>query len=278
MKIEFLVNPYLLVWNLLFAPSISLKTNAYKKKLWLVYKNEYKKIENDKEQILLELKNFIPDDNTMYEKVEDTNVYERLVSDATRHRIELLRIWDTNKKEITKSIKEILKVELGKYNVLVLPSYMDSVIKIDNVKNIGWGKKQDLNDKIETITSIIHTLVSVDLPKYEDELDNQIKDACLELMIKNELYTRLNNKSNNLAGSRDLKDIKQEIYPYFLMYLGIDLDSTTKYMARDNFAFDISKYTNEYKLRELNYIEFIDFIVRNKKLILKIKKIGLEII
>lgn len=278
MKIEFLVNPYLLVWNLLFAPSISLKTNAYKKKLWLVYKNEYKKIENDKEQILLELKNFIPDDNTMYEKVEDTNIYEKLVSDATRHRIELLRIWDTNKKEITKSIKEILKVELGKYNVLVLPSYMDSVIKIDNVKNIGWGKKQDLNDKIETITSIIHALVSVDLPKYEEELDNQIKDACLELMIKNELYTRLNNKSNNLAGSRDLKDIKQEIYPYFLMYLGIDLDSTTKYMARDNFAFDISKYTNEYKLRELNYIEFIDFVVRNKKLILKIKKIGLEII
>lgn len=278
MKINFLVNPYLLIWNLLYAPSISLKTNAYKKKLWLIYKNEYKKIENDKEQILLELKNFIPDDNTMYEKVEDTSVYEKLVSDATRHRIELLRIWDTNKKQIIKNIKEILKVELGKYNVLVLPSYMDSVVKIDNVRNIGWGKKQDLNDEIETITSIIHTLVRLDMPVYENELDNQIKDACLELMIKNELYTRLNNKSNNLDGNKDLNDMKQEIYPYFLMYLGVDLENTTKYMARDNFAFDISKYTNEYKLRELNYIEFIDFIVRNKKLILKIKKIGLEII
>lgn len=278
MKIDFLVNPYLLVWNLLYAPSISLKTNAYKKKLWLVYKNEYKKIENDKEQILLDVKNFIPDDNTMYEKVEDTNVYDKLVTDATRHRVELLRIWDTNKKEITKNIKEILKVELGKYNVLVLPSYMDSVIKMDKIKNLGWGKKQDLNDEIETITNIIHTLVCVDLPEYNDELDIMIRDACLELMIKNELYTRIGNKSNNLSGNKDLKDIKQEIYPYFLMYLGVDLENTTKYMARDNFAFDISKYTNEYKLRELNYIEFIDFIVRNKKLILKIKKIGLEII
>lgn len=278
MKIEFLVNQYLLIWTLLYAPSISLKINAYKKKLWLIYKNDYKKIENDKYHILNDIKNFIPDDNTMYEKVEDTSIYDKLVSDATRNRIELLRSWDKYKKQINRDIKDILKVELGKYNVLVLPSYMDYVVKTDNIRNIGWGKKEDFTDEVETITNIIHTLVTLDMPEYSDELDVKIRDACLELMIKNELYTRLNKNSNNLNGSKDLNEIKQEIYPYFLMYLGVDLENTTQYMARDNFAFDISKYTNEYKLRDLNYVEFIDFIVRNKKHILKIKKIGLEII
>lgn len=278
MKIDFLINQYLLIWTLLYAPSISLKINAYKKKLWLIYNKEYKKIESDKIHILTDVKNFIPDDNTIYEKVEDSGIYDKLIMDANKHRIELLTVWDKYKKQINRELKEILKTDLGKHSILVLPNYMDSIIKINNLKNIGWGKKDDLVDEIETVTNIIHNLVTIDMPEYSDELDVKIRDACLELMIKNELYTRLNKKSNNLIGNKDLKEIKQEIYPYFLMYLGVDLDNTTQYMVRDNFAFDITKFTNEHKLRQLNYIEFIDFIVRNKKHILKIKKIGLEII
>lgn len=278
MKIDFMVNNYLLMWTLLYAPSISLKTNAFKKKLWLTYRNDYKKIENDKNYILTELKNFIPDDNSMYERLEGTKIYEKLIKDADQHRRSLLKIWDSNKKNIINNINDILKKDIAKSTVLVLPPYMDVSLKIENNNNIAWGKKQDLNDEKETITNIIYMILTTTLPNYEEELDNMIAASCLELMIKNELYTRINNGSNNLAGNKELKHIKEQIYPYFLMYLGIDLEDTTEYMYRDNYAFDITKYTNEVKLRNLNYIEFIDFIVRNKKHILKIKKIGLEVI
>lgn len=278
MKIDFIVNNYLLIWNLLYSPSISIKMHAFKQKLWLTYKKEYKLIEKDKDEILEDIKNFIPDDNTMYSKIEGTLLFERLMADAMKHRLELLKIWDTNKKEVNNYLKDILKTSVDKYNVIVLPPYMDSCLTSDNCTNIGWGKKQDLNDKLDTLCNIIYTIIYNNFNKYEDEIDEKIVKACLELMIRNELYTKINKKSNKLDGNKEIKEIKKQIYPYFLMYMGIDLENMSEYMMRDNQPFDIEKYTNEIQLRNLNYIEFIEFIIRNKKLILKIKKIGLEII
>lgn len=278
MKIDFIVNNYLLIWNLLYSPSISIKMHAFKQKLWLTYKKEYKLIEKDKDEILKDIKNFIPDDNTMYSKIEGTLLFERLMADAMKHRLELLKIWDTNKKEVNNYLKDILKVSLDKYNVVVLPAYMDSCLTSNNCMNIGWGKKQDLNDKLDTLCNIIYTIIYSNFNKYEDEIDEKIVKACLELMIRNELYTKLNKTSNKLDGNKDIREIKKQIYPYFLMYMGVDLENMSEYMMRDNQPFDIEKYTNEIQLRKLNYIEFIEFIIRNKKLILKIKKIGLEII
>lgn len=278
MKLNFVVNNYLLVWNLLYSPSISIKTNAFKKKLWLTYKSAYQKIEKDNIEILKDGKNFIPSDNTMYDYLDDTKLYDRLVKDAEKHRISILKMWDQHKKNINYELKEILKTDIEDYSVFVLPSYMDSVIKVKECKNIGWGKKQDLNDEVNTLTSIIYELLLPTIDIYKDEIDIKIAKSVLEFLIKNELYTRINKNSNMLAGKKELKEFKEALYPYLLMYLGIDLENTTTYMMRDNFAFDISKYTDEVKLRKLNYLEFIDFLVRNKRYVLKIKKIGLEII
>ena len=50
MKLTFIKNNYLIIWNLLYGSSISMKTKAFKQKLWITYKKEYKAIENDKEQ------------------------------------------------------------------------------------------------------------------------------------------------------------------------------------------------------------------------------------
>ena len=112
---------------------------------------------------------------------------------------------------------------------------------------------------------------------YTEEQDRNIANAILELAVLNECYTRLA-KSNYLAGSKDLVKLKKELYPYFLMYLGNNLEDTTPFMMRDNMAFDMEKYTNEVQLRNLNIFEFIDFIVRNQRPILKIKKETVEIL
>jgi len=279
MKLNFITNNYLIVWNLLYGPSISLKAHAFKQKLWLTYKKEYKIIEKDSKEVLKDFKNFIPDNNTLYDLIEGTQLYERLEKDAYKHRLELMKIWDKNKKIILTNLKEITRIDYtGKYNVIVLPSYMDSCITDENINTIAWGKKKDLIDEIDTLTNIIYQLILKETPTYTDELDIKISKAVLELALTNELYTRITNKSNTLIGTKELAEIKKEIYPYFLMYLGIDLDDTIDYMMRDKQAFDIEKYTNEVQLRKLNLYEFIDFIVRNKKNIIKIKKVGLEIL
>lgn len=279
MNINFVINNYLLIWNLLYGPSVSIRTHAFKQKLWLTYKKEYKIIENDNYKILSDIKNFIPDNNTMYALLDGTALFERLEKDANKHRLALLKMWDSNKKKIMINLKDITRMDINeKVNIVVLPSYMDTVIERDDIKSIAWGKKKDTQDEIETLCNMIFTIMKHNSPKYEDELDKKIEISILELAFINELYTRTKDKSNYLTGSKELYELKKDIYPYFLMYLGINLEDTYECMMRDKIAFDIEKYTNEVQLRTLNLYEFIDFVIRNKKRMLRVKKVGLEII
>lgn len=276
MKINFIANNYLLIWNLLYGPSISMKMHMFKQKLWLIYKKEYKKIENDKDEILSDYKNFIPDDNTLYDLIEDSSVFPVLIKDVEHHRIKLMKEWDLIKRKVNKELSNILRVESDTYQVIVLHPSMESELSSFNAKSIGWGKKTDLEDSFVTILKMI-TLILKEKVHYQDNTDEDIKNAILELAVENEVYTRMR-ESNYFGKNQELLSIKKDLYPYFLMYLGINLEDTTPYMMRDNMAFDIEKYTNEIQLRNLDIFEFIDFVVRNKKLLLKNKKELVEVL
>ena len=276
MKINFITNNYLLIWNLLYGPSISMKMHMFKQKLWLIYKKEYKKIENDKDEILSDYKNFIPDDNTIYDLIEDSSVFPVLIKDVEHHRIKLMKEWDLIKRKVNKELSNILRIENDTYQVIVLHPSMESELSSFNAKSIGWGKKADLEDSFVTILKMI-TLILKEKVHYQDNTDEDIKNAILELAVENEVYTRMR-ESNYFGKNQELLSIKKDLYPYFLMYLGINLEDTTPYMMRDNMAFDIEKYTNEIQLRNLDIFEFIDFVVRNKKLLLKNKKELVEVL
>ncbi len=270
MRLTFIKNNYMIIWNLLYGPSISTKTHAFKQKLWLTYKKEYKAIENDKNEILRDLKNFIPDDNTLYDLLEDTSVFSQLEKATEKHRIELMKAWDSSKKRIIKELNSILRVELKNYQVVVLPPAMDTCLVNSESFVITWGKKKDLVNRLYTILDILYHLF-ISQVTYAEQIDQDIAEAILELAVLNECYTRID-KSNFLVGRKELESLKRELYPYFLMYLGIDLENTPNYMMRDNIVFDVENYTNEIQLRKLDIYQFIDFIVRNKRHILKFKK------
>ena len=63
MNLKFVVNDYVLIWNLLFQASISENIHKFKQKIWINYKNEYNKTFKDNLLILKDPKNFIPDDD-----------------------------------------------------------------------------------------------------------------------------------------------------------------------------------------------------------------------
>ena len=60
MNTKFIVNDYALIWNLLFQASISDSLSKLKAKLWDTYKEEYNKTYQDKQEIMKDYKNFIP--------------------------------------------------------------------------------------------------------------------------------------------------------------------------------------------------------------------------
>lgn len=277
MKINFITNDYLLTWNLLFGPAISEESYSYKQKLWITYKKQYNSLKDENKIMIKDIKNFIPDDDTIYNFVFESPLFEGLKKDTEKHRLFLLKIWDENKKKVLTNLKEIVRFPYDNYQLLVVHPQMDAVYyDLSNPeRNIVWGRKNDKKNGLATLMSILYAITRYQIGTINKNY-KEIVQAVLELAINNELYTRLVGKSNYLAGDSSLTFLKKQIYPYWLMYLGADEEQLTSYMMRDQIAFDIENYPIEKKLKDLDLKGFIDFCIHNQKLIVRINQ--LEII
>ena len=272
MNLKFAVNDYVLIWNLLFQASVSEEIHKLKQKLWLNYKNEYNKLYKDKELILNDPKNFIPNDDTIYNIVLETKEYEKLKKETEKYRNTILKLWDSKKKMIRKILKEDLRVEIDDYNVFIVLDSLNVVDAYDasdkKVNTVIFGKKIDINNECKTLIELIYYIVKKDI-KYIYRESNVVVKSIVELAILNELPTLLDNRSYYLTGDSRLDDIKRQIYPYWLMYLGATKENMLSYMMRDKIAFEVDNYTYERQLKKVDLLEFINFCIRNKRHIIK---------
>lgn len=279
MNLKFIVNDYVLIWNLLFQASINEKIHKLKQKLWINYKKEYNNTYKDKELILKDPKNFIPNDDTIYNIVLESKEYEAIKKKTEKYRNQVLKIWDENKKNTTKIIKSIMKTDIKPYQVFVVAEELDIIDtatpKDSKVNTIILGKHVTQDTSIKLLVEIIFKILQKEYKKYKVEYE-EIVEAIIELAILNELPTRLTGRSYYLKGEPTLNYLKRQIYPYWLMYLGADKEEMMSFMMRDKIAFDIDKYAYEKELKKQDILGFIDFCIRNQKYIIKIKE--LEII
>lgn len=276
MRLHFATNDYLLTWNLLFGSSFSEVVHTFKQRLYKTYRNKYNSLSKDKGEMLQDIKNFIPDDDTLYNLVFATDIFSELREDAEKHRLELLKIWDQYKKKIDQDLKEILKFSLKEdYTVLVFPPIMDSALAIKGCDTIGWGNRNDLNNPALTLTNIIYYIVKSEIGDFGKNY-REFVDVILELAIQNELYTRTSGTSSYLQGDKTLTFLKKQIYPYWLMYLGCEKEDFPRYMMRDGIPFEIDRYIVDKSLKKMNLLDFIEFCIHNQKRIVRINQ--LEII
>lgn len=272
MNLKFVVNDYVLIWNLLFGASISESIYKLKQKLWANYKTEYNNTYHDKYLILKDLKNFIPNDDTIYNIMLENKEYEKLQKSAEKYRLEVMKIWDTHKKQIVSSINKIIKKELNSYTILIVNkelNILDTTTPItgDN-SSVIFGKKIEKKDSVAILLELLLGIMKKEIKDYKKE-NNDIKKAVIELAIINELATNLTGRSCYLTGDPSLSYMKRQLYPYWLMYLGVPKDEMLNYMMRDKIAFTVDKYAYEKELKKMDLEEFIDFCVRNKKYIIK---------
>ena len=279
MNLKFVVNDYVLIWNLLFQASINEKIHKLKQKLWINYKNEYNMTYRDKELILKDPKNFIPNDDGIYNIMLETKEYEKIRTSTEKYRNQVLKIWDDNKKEAIKIIKSITRLDIKPYQILVVTDQLDIIDtttpKDAKVNTIVLGKKVTSDTSLKLLVELVYKIVKKELQDYKVEYKEMV-DAIIELAILNEFPTRLTGRSHYLTGDPTLNYLKRQIYPYWLMYLGADKEEMMTFMMRDKIAFDIDKYPYEKEKKKKNMLEFIDFCIRNQKYIVKIHE--LEII
>ena len=279
MNLNFLLNDFVLIWNLLFGASISSNIQGFKQKLWKNYRHSYNDLYKEEEHILKDPKNYIPDDDTIFDMVKASDIYKEIREDTEKYRLELLHTWDKIKKDLNKNLKEILRFDIKLYHVLVVDKKLDvigmKIPKSRRVNTITWGNRVDSDNYTLAIINIIEHIVRKELATYKSEYKD-IVDAIIELAIDNELTSRTLNKSVYLRGDSSLKYLKRQLYPYFLMYLGYSKEEILNRMMEDKIIFELDKYTFERGLATVDLKTFINFCIKNQKHILKIKE--LEII
>lgn len=270
MNTNFIVDDYVLIWNLLFGASISETIYKLKQRIWDTYRNEYNSIFKDKAQILKDYKNFIPNNDEIYNIVTESKDYEKLKKQAEKYRVELMRIWDKNKKETDHLMQNIFRKDIPSYTMFIVNRELN-IIDASTENTLIIGKEIDKKEPLKILLDINMEIAKYHTKRYKDEFEC-FKKAILELAVLNEYATRLTGRSCYQSGSPALLSLKRCLYPYWLMYLGVPKEEFFNYMMRDKIVFEKDKYAYEKELKKMNIEEFIEFCIRNKRYIVREQK------
>jgi len=275
MKLNFIINKYLLMWYLLCRESNINEVNNFKQNFLSLHRKEAFMLIKEKDIIMSYLKDYIPDDDFIFNKFYNTDEFKKLQKDTNKYRISMLESYDKNKKALLKNLNKLLKYDLNiSYDICFVHKKLD-VIEFNLKTNlIILGKDIKSSEALGFYILIVYKILENEYKKFKPE-EKEIVTSILELVIYNELFTRVSGKNRYNIGNQNLRKTKEKIYPYFLMYMGILESDFDKRMEEDNIYFDSVKYDNNLKLMDL--YSFITFIIKNKTRvldtkILKIKK------
>lgn len=268
MNLMFEVNEYLLAWYLLYSASLSKEIDKFRKNLWSKYKKEYNFCYKDKAEIIKYGKDFIPDNDVLYNEIFESELYNSLKKETEKHKQHLEKVFDNGSKTVKKCVKDVLKLSLKEeYPVYVIHPRME-VIEYNNQSDaIIWGSEKD---KYDVLIMLILTVVKGMMESKYDDF-KEIKDAIIELAVLNEINKKISNLNTYEHGDKTLRIIKRQIYPFWLMYLGYDTkEDLLNRMIEDKIVFDASKYPIDKNIKKINIEEFISFCIKNNKHILKL--------
>lgn len=271
MNLEFFVNEYLLAWYLLYSASLSKEIDKFRKNLWSKYKKEYNFCYKDKQEIMKYGRDFIPDNDILYNEIFKSDLYLSLKKETEKHKMHLIKLFNNDAKIIKKCVKEVLKLELKEaYPVFVIHPRMECIEFNQQSSSLVWGSDKD---KFDAITVLITTVVKGMYEDYNKEY-KEIVNAIVELAVVNEIAKIITNTNTYHLGDKTLSIIKRQIYPFWLMYLGCDSkEDLISKMIEDKIAFDIDYYPIDKKMKKLSLTDFIDFCVKNNRHILKLSHV-----
>jgi len=269
MNFEININEYLLGWYLLYGASLSKEIDKFRKTLWSKYKLEYNFCYKDKNEIIKYGKDFIPDNDILYNEIFKSELYLSIRRETNKHKMQLTKIFGSDLKKIKQSLKEVLKIDLkNTINIYVLHPRME-IVEYYNNNSILWGSERD---KYSSLKLLIMTIIKGHVKINND--NKEIGDAIIELAGLNEIGKKLGNKDAYLDGNPAFGLIKRQIYPFFLMYLGYNnKEDILDRMIEDKIGFDLENYPIDKNMKKMDLQDFINFCSKNSKHILKLNNV-----
>lgn len=275
MNIEVIVNDYLLAWYLLYGASISKEIDKFKRGLYTKYRKEYNLCYKDRNEIIKYGKDFIPDNDIIYNAVLDSTLFKSLKKETVRHKMHIEKIMSQSNKEIESYVNGILKFPFPKtVHIYIVHPRLEVTEYVKDFNTLVWGSEKDKYDILTImILSITKSILYVE---HNDSIYNELLAAILELSIINEIGDRMGNKNAYSLGDTNISLIRLQIYPYWLMYLGYDdKEAILNRMITDRIAFDITKYDIDKSLKKLSLKQFLEYCYKNRNKILSLSNIKL---
>ena len=261
MNLKFILNEYILIWNLLFKKSLSKSLNERKQKIWVNYKKQYGQLQKERENILKDPQNYIPTDDTIYNIIRDEEEYKEIAKYTSKYKFTLNRIFDIEKVRILEDCRNITKIDIEDYLVLIVDPRLKIVDYVEGLsKVICYGKTlPDLNSLFDIISNIYRKEI---LELIGKELKNkEIIDTILDLFIT-ELRIRVTGNGNYTIDNNNLLSVK--IYSAFLMYLGVKIDEIESLLKREGIElskeilYDLDDNRYLYKKNLYVFIKYCD--------------------
>ena len=274
MNLEIMVNDYLLAWYILYGASLSKEIDKFKKNLYTKYNKEYNFCYKDRTEIIKYGKDFIPDNDILYNAVLTSTLFKTLKKEAIRHKNSIERMWDGNKVTINKCINNVIRLSFPKViNVYIVHPRLEITDYQRELKSLVWGSEKDKYDVLTIFLSLITKGLLIE--SNEDFLNNkEILNSVVELSAVNEIGKSISKNFNYELGNPVLRLIKRQIYPFWLMYLGYtDKETILDKMIEDKIGFDLDKYPLDRSLKKMNLRVFTEYCIKNSKNILRLNNI-----
>lgn len=275
MNVEVIVNDYLLAWYLLYGASISKEIDKFKRNLYTKYRKEYNLCYKDRNEIIKYGKDFIPDNDIIYNAVLESSLFKSLKKETVRHKMHIEKIMNQSNKEIETYVNSILKFPFPKtVHIYIVHPRLEVTEYIKDYNTLVWGSEKD---KYDVLTIMILSITkSILFVEHNDSIYNELLAAILELSIINEIGDRMGNKNAYSLGDANISLVRLQIYPFWLMYLGYDdKEAMLNRMIQDRIAFDITKYDIDKSLKKLSLKQFLEYCYKNRNKILSLSNIKL---
>ena len=114
MSLSVIVNDYLLAWYILYGASLSKEIDKFKKNLYTKYKKEYNFCYKDRAEIVKYGKDFIPDNDILYNAVLTSNLFKSLKRETMKHKNNIEKMWELNNELINKQISSVIRINFPK--------------------------------------------------------------------------------------------------------------------------------------------------------------------
>ena len=274
MNLSVIVNDYLLAWYILYGASLSKEIDKFKKNLYTKYKKEYNFCYKDRGEIVKYGKDFIPDNDILYNAVLTSNLFKSLKKETVKHRNNIEKMWELNKDLINQEINNVIRIAFPKtISVYVIHPRFEITEYSREQNSLIWGSEKDKYDVLTIFLSLITKGILIN-SNVDTANNKEILNAVVELSVVNEIGKSISKNFNYDLGNPVLRIIKRQIYPFWLMYLGYtDKEKILNKMIDDKIGFDLEKYPLDRSLKKMNLELFLEYCIKNSKNILKLNNI-----